>query len=111
MNEPNKKEPCGGKAQEHSVEDRYEYLKKVASAAVSALDENYITDDEADIFRQLVDLEVRFRWDIKSQPQSQSFYGASTCHPYVVQLPVRDLIDLYVARAEAFHRSSPDHKK
>ena len=30
---------------------------------------------------------------------SQSFYGGGTCHPYVVQLPVEDLIALYAARA------------
>lgn len=32
--------------------------------------------------------------------QTQSFYAASTYHPYVVQLPTKDLIELYVARAE-----------
>lgn len=32
--------------------------------------------------------------------QSQSFYAASINHPYVVQLPIKDLIELYVARAE-----------
>lgn len=43
--------------------------------------------------------------------ESQSFYADSTNHPYVVQLPVKDLVDLYVARAEILHRSSHAHKK
>ena len=37
--------------------------------------------------------------------QNQSFYEVSTCHPYVVQLPVEDLLALYVARAEERNRS------
>lgn len=36
--------------------------------------------------------------------QNQSFYEASTNHPYVVQLPVKDLVDLYAARAQLLHR-------
>ena len=32
--------------------------------------------------------------------QSQSFCAASINHPYVVQLPIKDLVELYVARAE-----------
>ena len=42
--------------------------------------------------------------------QSQSFYEASTNHPYVVQLPVEDLIDLYAARAQLLSRHSECHK-
>ena len=37
-----------------------------------------------------------------------SFYGASTNHPYVVQLPAEDLVDLYAARAERMNRRSPN---
>ena len=33
---------------------------------------------------------------------SQSFYGAGTCHPYVVQLPAEDLVALYAARARRY---------
>ena len=33
---------------------------------------------------------------------SQSFYGARTCHPYVVQLPAEDLVALYAARARRY---------
>lgn len=44
------------------------------------------------------------------ETESQSFYGASTNHPYVVQLPVADLVALYAARAELYTRSS-DRKK
>ena len=36
--------------------------------------------------------------------QNQSFYEVSTNHPYVVQLPVKDLVDLYAARAQLLHR-------
>lgn len=43
--------------------------------------------------------------------QNQSFYGASTNHPYVVQLPVGDLLDLYAARAQRFHQSSESHRR
>lgn len=42
--------------------------------------------------------------------ESQSFYGASTNHPYVVQLPVADLVALYAARAERYTHSTA-HKK
>lgn len=46
-----------------------------------------------------------------NQLENQSFYGASTNHPYEVQLPVKDLVDLYVARDARLHRSSNDHEK
>ena len=42
---------------------------------------------------------------------NQSFYEASTSHPYVVQLPAEDLVDLYAARAERLSRHSLSHKK
>lgn len=42
--------------------------------------------------------------------QSQSFYEASTSHPYVVQLPVKDLIDLYAARYKQAHSSGQTHE-
>ncbi len=42
--------------------------------------------------------------------ENQSFYGASTHHPYVVQLPVKDLTDLYAARAAYYCQSSPSSK-
>ena len=41
---------------------------------------------------------------------NQSFYAASTGHPYVVQLPAADLVDLYAARAELLHRRGQCHK-
>ena len=44
------------------------------------------------------------------ETESQSFYGASTNHPYVVQLPVADLVALYAARAERYTHSTA-HKK
>ena len=44
------------------------------------------------------------------ETENQSFYGASTNHPYVVQLPVADLVALYAARAERYTHS-PAHKK
>ena len=44
-------------------------------------------------------------------PQNQSFYGVSTNHPYVVQLPAKDLVDLYVARAQLEHQCPEFHKK
>lgn len=37
---------------------------------------------------------------------NQSFYGDGTCHPYVVQLPVEDLIGLYAARARRAGRET-----
>ena len=37
---------------------------------------------------------------ISPEFQSQSFYAASINHPCVVQLPAKDLVELYVARAE-----------
>ena len=37
---------------------------------------------------------------------TQSFYGDGTCHPYVVQLPVKDLIELYAARARRVGRET-----
>ena len=43
--------------------------------------------------------------------ENQSFYAASTNHPYVVQLPVADLIALYAARAELYTRSSGRKKQ
>ena len=42
--------------------------------------------------------------------QSQSFYEASTNHPYVVQLPVTDLVDLYAARAQLLHRQGQSRR-
>jgi len=42
--------------------------------------------------------------------QSQSFYEASTSHPYVVQLQVTDLVDLYAARAQLLHRQGRSRK-
>lgn len=42
--------------------------------------------------------------------QNRSFYGASTNHPYVVQLPVKDLIDLYAARYKQAHSSGQTHE-
>lgn len=42
--------------------------------------------------------------------KNQSFYEASTSHPYVVQLPAKDLVDLYAARAELLHRRGASHR-
>ena len=42
--------------------------------------------------------------------QSQSFYEASTGHPYVVQLPAEDLVDLYAARAQLLHRQGQSRR-
>ena len=42
--------------------------------------------------------------------QNQSFYEASTNHPYVVQLPATDLVDLYVARAQLLHHQGRSRK-
>ena len=41
---------------------------------------------------------------------SQSFYGAGTHHPYVVQLPAEDLVELYVARAQRARRTGESHR-
>lgn len=42
--------------------------------------------------------------------QNQSFYEASTNHPYAVQLPVEDLVDLYAARAQLLRHQGPSRK-
>ena len=42
--------------------------------------------------------------------KNQSFYEASTSHPYVVQLPAKDLVDLYAARAQLLHRRGASHR-
>ena len=47
---------------------------------------------------------------LEPELQNQSFYGASTGHPYVVQLPAKDLVDLYVARAELLSRQAKSHR-
>ena len=40
---------------------------------------------------------------LSPEVQSQSFYAASTHHPYVVQLPAEDLVELYATRYERAH--------
>lgn len=42
--------------------------------------------------------------------QNQSFYEASIGHPYVVQLPAEDLVDLYAARAQLLHRQGQSRR-
>lgn len=75
-----------------------------------------------DKLRPLVSLEDKLIIDVTvredsahncltNQFENQSFYGDSTNHPYEVQLPVKDLVDLYVARDVRLHRSSNDHEK
>ena len=50
----------------------------------------------ADVTEQMVQIAAV----LLGQEESQSFYGVSKCHPYVVQLPAEDLVALYAARAE-----------
>ncbi len=53
--------------------------------------------------KELVDLTnamISLAGVLAPELHNQSFYAASTCHPYVVQLPIEDLLELYVARAK-----------
>ena len=61
----------------------------------------------ADVTEQMVQIAAL----LLDREKSQSFYGASTCHPYVVQLPVEDLVALYAARAERWNRQGVSHRK
>ena len=63
-------------------------------------------DDICKLTAQMVSLAQTLDTELRSQ----SFYAASTNHPYVVQLPVADLVDLYVAREEAYYQSGPSRE-
>lgn len=43
--------------------------------------------------------------------QNQSFFGANSSHPYVLQIPAQDLLALYAARAAVNYSANHDTKK
>ena len=53
----------------------------------------------------LTDAMINLAVILESDVQNQAFYAASTRHPYVVQLPIEDLLALHVARAEQARQS------
>ena len=80
-------------------------VKETLEKQLELLSERSKTVDDmclADVTEQMVQIAAL----LLDREKSQSFYGASTCHPYVVQLPVEDLVDLYAARAELMGRHS-----
>lgn len=85
-------------------------IKETLEKQLELLYERSKTVDDmclADITEQMVQIAAL----LLDREKSQSFYGASTCHPYVVQLPVEDLVDLYAARAERWNRQGVSHRK
>ncbi len=79
------------------LEKQLELLSEVSKQAKL----NELWDDLKDFSDRMVAIAQVLRSE-----QNRSFYGASTNHPYVVQLPVKDLIDLYAARYKQAHSSS-----
>lgn len=53
----------------YSTRERYEYIKKIATQTVDFLGKErfIVADNEIETFSELVKLEIKFRWGIKSQ--------------------------------------------
>lgn len=71
-----------------------------------SMDLQWDVDDICKLTAQMVSLAQALDPELRSQ----SFYEASTNHPYVVQLPVADLVDLYAARAQLLRRQGQSRR-
>ena len=87
-----------------------EDYKKILEQQLLLLSEKSNDTWSTDELCQLTDKILNLVMFLEPEFQNQSFYAASTGHPYVVQLPAADLVDLYAARAELLHRRVPSHK-
>jgi len=88
-----KKAPCSTEQIKNTLEEQFLFLANRSKATYGK--------ELAD----LTDAMIKVAFILAPELQNQSFYAASTYHPYVVQLPVEDLLALYVAKAEEVHRS------
>lgn len=59
----------GKEGKQYNTRERYEYIKKMATQTVDFLGKErfIVADDEIGTFSELVKLEIKFRWGIKSQ--------------------------------------------
>lgn len=59
----------GKENNQYNPRERYEYLKQIATQTVEFLrkEQFIVADDEIETFSELVKLEIKFRWGIKSQ--------------------------------------------
>ena len=59
----------GKEGKQYNTRERYEYIKEMATQTVDFLGKErfIVADDEIETFSELVKLEIKFRWGIKSQ--------------------------------------------
>ena len=87
-------------------------IEKILTEQLKLLGEVSKKSDEKQL-KNLTDAMIEIVMLIEPESRNQSFYGASTCHPYEIQLPVADLVDLYVGRAAYANQYLPPevHRK
>lgn len=92
-----KKAPCSTEQIKSTLEEQFLFLANRSKATYGK--------ELAD----LTDAMIKVAFILAPELQNQSFYAASTYHPYVVQLPVKDLLALYAARIE--EKQSSGHSR
>ena len=88
----------------HVVKEEY---KKMLEQQLQLLSEKSRGTYNNEDVCKLTDKMINLVQILDPELQNQSFYAASTNHQYVVQLPVKDLVDLYAARAEVSRNRYP----